>query len=94
MKVYKFAIIFCNITVKVCKFVGFFFAEVSGFLLMKLLWGRSKKKERGIRGWWGKKKEKGEDIQRKQREEENGKRRYLEICEKKKKKNFRGNNKK
>ena len=25
--------------------------------LLKLLWGRSKKKERGVRGWWGKKKE-------------------------------------
>ena len=48
--------IFRNIAVKVCKFAEFFFAEVAGFLLMKLLWGRSKKKERGT---WvvGKKKE-------------------------------------
>jgi hypothetical protein len=50
VKVYKFAIIFCNITVKVCKFAEFFFAEVAGFLLMKLLWGRSKKKMRGYMG--------------------------------------------
>ena len=26
--------------------------------LLKLLWGRSKKKGRGVRGWWGKKKKK------------------------------------
>ena len=58
--------------------LSFFFAEVAGFLLMKLLWGRSKKKGRGYvsggkkkkrkekrSGLWvmGKKKEEG-DIQR------------------------------
>ena len=53
VKVYKFAIIFCNITVKVCKFAR--------FLLMKLLWGRSKKKMRGyISGGEKKGKEKRE----------------------------------
>ena len=69
---------------KFVNLLDFFFVEVAGFLLMKLLWGRSKKKEKGIRGWWEKKKEKGEDVQQKHREEENGKWRYFEGCEKKK----------